>query len=379
MTAIWALLPADGAEMFWAGLNRAALQVRPDDSRTADQRRADALVEIGLAALWDPALPGALPTKPAVNITVGLATLLGDNDQPAELDGYGPIPASMARRIAEDPSGTWRRLITDEAGKLLDYGTTTYKPPADLARHVKMRDRKCVIPGCGRRAVHCEVDHEVPFPRGGTNARNLRPLCKRHHIMKTHSRGGSTANPTAATRPSPPPDIDGATDHHRCRYPEPNQSTRRSNRRSNQRHQHKRRPSTTNHHRSDPRGARHFHPAPYARPIMPNSGCRLIALSGVVARHRLAKPLDCRPARRIGGNRLGRLGYRSGEGRRPSGLRIRLPHGRRAGPSGRFSGHWSNALEPSPSDGRGRPLSTIARLADPDWDLRSRVAAELKR
>ena len=186
MATIWALLPAEGAEMFWAALNHAAKPCGPDDARTADQRRADAFVELGVNARHDPTL-GPLPTQPAVNITVGLATLLGDNDQPGELDGYGPIPASMARRIAADPTGTWRRLITDPAGRLLDYGTCTYRPPADLTRHVRARDQHCVIPGCGRRAIHCELDHATPFPAGGTNAANLRPLCKRHHLMKHHS------------------------------------------------------------------------------------------------------------------------------------------------------------------------------------------------
>ena len=185
MAEIWALLPADGARIVMAGLARYSKPAGPDDMRTLDQRRADALVELGLAAVHDPRVPGSV--KPAVNITIGLATLLGDNEQPAELDGYGPIPASLARQIAGDPSGTWRRLITDDAGKLLDYETTTYTPPAELDRHVKTRDRKCIVPGCGRPAHQCELDHRVPFPRGSTNAENLEPLCKRHHIMKHHS------------------------------------------------------------------------------------------------------------------------------------------------------------------------------------------------
>jgi hypothetical protein len=182
---IWALLPADGARIVMAGLARYAKPAGPADDRTADQRRADALVELGLAAMTDPRVPGK--PKPAVSITVGLETLLGDNDQPAEMTGYGPIPASMARRIAADPSGTWRRLITDPAGRLLDYGSRTYKPPTELDRHVKTRDRTCVVPGCGRPAADCETDHRIPYPTGPTSAANLQPLCKRHHIMKHHS------------------------------------------------------------------------------------------------------------------------------------------------------------------------------------------------
>ncbi len=190
MTALWALLPADGAELIWAELNQIAAVTLPGDERTIDQRRADALVELTL----NPS-SGTPSTRPVVNVTVGLATLLGDNDQPAELDGYGPIPASMARRIAEDPTGTWRRLITDPAGRLLDYDTCTYRPPAALARHVRQRDRTCIVPGCSRRASLCELDHRDPYPAGPTNAHNLQPLCKHHHDMKHHGDWTVTKQP----------------------------------------------------------------------------------------------------------------------------------------------------------------------------------------
>ena len=36
------------------------------------------------------------------------STLLGLDDDPCELTGYGPIPADLGRRIAAN--GTWRRL-----------------------------------------------------------------------------------------------------------------------------------------------------------------------------------------------------------------------------------------------------------------------------
>ncbi len=195
MTALWALLPADGAAIVWAELNKLAADKCAGDERTVDQRRADALVELALnlgAAGSGERSGGA---SPVVNVTVGLATLLGENDQPAELDGYGPIPASMARRIADDPSGTWRRLITDPAGRLLDYDTCTYRPPTALARHVRLRDRTCIVPGCGRRADFCELDHRVRYPNGPTNAHNLQPLCKHHHDMKHHGGWQSSKDP----------------------------------------------------------------------------------------------------------------------------------------------------------------------------------------
>src|SRR6185503_12962815 len=53
--------------------------------------------------------------RPAIQVVVSADTLLGLDDQPAQLTGYGPITAQTARRLAADESGTWRRLLTDYA------------------------------------------------------------------------------------------------------------------------------------------------------------------------------------------------------------------------------------------------------------------------
>jgi hypothetical protein len=108
----------------------------PGDDRTTDQRRADAAVQLALTTLngtGSAELPREHGMRPTVQVTVALSTLLGLDDQPGDLDGTGPIPASLARRIAADQTGTWRRLVTDPMGRLLDYGRSTYRPPKDLA------------------------------------------------------------------------------------------------------------------------------------------------------------------------------------------------------------------------------------------------------
>jgi len=185
MAELWALLPAEGAAAVSAAIDALASARSADDPRTADQRRADALVELGIAALHDPHLPRAQGMRPAVQVTIALSTLLGVDDQPGELAGQGPIPASVARRIAADPTGTWRRLVTDPTGRLLDYGTSTYRPPADLTRFVTARDQTCTFPGCRRPAHRCDLDHEIPASAGGaTSADNLAVLCRRHHRAK---------------------------------------------------------------------------------------------------------------------------------------------------------------------------------------------------
>jgi hypothetical protein len=120
-----------------------------------------------------------------VQVIVALSTLTGADDQPAELAGYGPIPASMARRIASRPDSVWRRLVTDEMGRLIDYGRTTYRPPVGLADFVRAHDQTCRFPGCHRRARDCDLDHlEAWDDLGDTNFVNLAAECRRHHRVK---------------------------------------------------------------------------------------------------------------------------------------------------------------------------------------------------
>ena len=108
MAELWAYLPADDAAAIMAALNAMAYQTihgLGGDTRTIDQRRADALVEMASCVLADPHLSTAHGQKPAVQVTAALSTLMGLDDQPGELDGYGPITAAMARVSPPTPPG----------------------------------------------------------------------------------------------------------------------------------------------------------------------------------------------------------------------------------------------------------------------------------
>ena len=190
MTELCALLPAEGAALVKIVLDSLASVKTPGETRTADQRRADVFIDVFARVLSDPNLPEQHGHRPAVQVTVALSTLLGCDDQPADLDGHGPITAHAARAIASDPTGTWRRLITDPTtGQLLDYGRQTYRPPQNLTDFVIARDRRCVFPHCRRPARHCDLDHADPWCTGGqTCEHNLHPLCTRHHHTK-HNAG----------------------------------------------------------------------------------------------------------------------------------------------------------------------------------------------
>ncbi len=195
-----ATLPADGLAVLRTTLDAAAVAMKtalPGESRTMDQLRSDALVEmarVSLATGWLGGRPdGGLKLASAqgrraqIHVTVPFSTLIGVDEHPGELTGYGPIPASIARRIAVD--GVWRRLLTNPAtGKLLDYGRTTYQPPQDLRDFIVARDRTCVFLGCSQPAHRCQIDHTIPYPEGPTAEDNLGALYGTCHNQKTHAK-----------------------------------------------------------------------------------------------------------------------------------------------------------------------------------------------
>ena len=52
--------------------------------------------------------------------------------------------------------------------------------------------------GCDAPAVHCELDHTIPYAQGGkTHASNIKCYCKLHHLLKTFGAGVNNNSPTA--------------------------------------------------------------------------------------------------------------------------------------------------------------------------------------
>jgi hypothetical protein len=151
-----------------------------------DARRFDAFLAMALTALADPSLPKAHGRPVQVQFAIGLDSLLGMSDEPAELLGYGSIPSSVVRMLAGDAA--WQRLVVDPVtGHLLDFGTLVYRPPQELKDFLVARDQRCMFPGCAAPAIRCDIDHRIPHSKGGrTSSKNCGPLCRRHHRLKTH-------------------------------------------------------------------------------------------------------------------------------------------------------------------------------------------------
>ena len=197
MSTIIALLPAHEAKVVMNALEAHILRSGLKMSQGSDQEeknnlskdmlRADALAAIAssyLASSLDEVTPHRRPLT--VNVTIDLPTLLGLAENPGELAGYGPIPASVAREIAAD--ARWKRFITEPiTGNLLDFGREHYEPPQALKDFLIARDRTCRFPGCRRSAILSDLDHAESWSSGGeTSPENLGALCRRHHKMKTH-------------------------------------------------------------------------------------------------------------------------------------------------------------------------------------------------
>jgi hypothetical protein len=154
---------------------------------TVDQKRADALSAICANFLSDISMTVTPQRRPlTVNVTIDLPTLLGLAENPGQLAGYGPIPASVARELASD--GKWKRFITEpQTGNLLDFGRESYEPPQQLKDFLIARDRTCRFPGCRRSALLSDLDHAQSWESGGsTSLENIGALCRRHHRLKTH-------------------------------------------------------------------------------------------------------------------------------------------------------------------------------------------------
>lgn len=213
MASLWALLPAVDAQTVAAVVEARARSANPPppsiatetrmavatlsagphapaggvDERTLAQRRADALVAMAVAWLHAPGAPLVHGMKPTVNVTVPLGTLLGVDDVPGRFADGSPLDPVTARRIAADPTGTWRRLLVDPVtGHMLDLGRQRYTPPPDLAAWVIARDVTCTGAGCGRPAATADIDHQVEWQDGGnTSPENANAKCRRCHDLKT--------------------------------------------------------------------------------------------------------------------------------------------------------------------------------------------------
>ena len=178
-----------------------------------------------------------------VNITVPLATLLGDGTTPGEAAAFGLLDAADARALVaaagRHPQTRWCVTALHPDGTAAAHGCAAgprswpsglprdcrpppgqpipaplsaaqilhalgirlrpvirgpchhigaeprYQPSRRLRHLVTARNTRCTAPGCSRPAARCDLDHTHPWHEGGATCEcNLAPLCRHHHKCK---------------------------------------------------------------------------------------------------------------------------------------------------------------------------------------------------
>jgi hypothetical protein len=152
----------------------------PDDRRSPEQRRADALVEISRRHLDSADRPAQGGERPHITLTLSPSDLAGDSLVDLEA---GPITAEAARRLACDASIS--HILVDHEGMPLAAREARRVVPPALRRALDLRDGHCTHPGCDVPARWCDAHHIIHWAHGGkTQLANLRLLCRKHHRLQ---------------------------------------------------------------------------------------------------------------------------------------------------------------------------------------------------
>ncbi|UCZ62998.1 HNH endonuclease [Mycolicibacterium phocaicum] len=186
MMSMTVLMPAAEGQLVRQALAReAASAVAAGVGRSRGQVMADVVVERVTGR--DPV---ATPVPVTLNLVMSDETLLTGGEQPAQLDGYGPIPAALARDMvlaaAADATvgATLRRLYAQPGtSKLVAMESRARAFPKALATFIGLRDQVCRTPFCNARIRH--IDHVTPrAKRGRTSAHNGDGLCEHCNYVK---------------------------------------------------------------------------------------------------------------------------------------------------------------------------------------------------
>jgi len=151
-----------------------ARQVGPD--RTAvDSSAGDSTGAIGRITITIRA--GALPPTPAAAAAQAGACPLPLRPIAATILAAARKAAARARAQAETD--------TRAGGCAHTTASASYRPPPRIREHIAARDKTCRHPTCGQPAWRTDLDHTIPWHRGGHICPcNLDGCCRTHHLIK---------------------------------------------------------------------------------------------------------------------------------------------------------------------------------------------------
>lgn len=222
MAVLTAVLPCADAMAAVTALRRDAGETLDDGTgRSIGQATADLFVK---------RLTGRDPRHGfdvQINLVMDTDTLFCGASASARLEDYGPIPASLARRLAGvDATGNERaatkllirRLFTaPNEGELVRMESASRLFTGQLRQLIALRDQICRTPYCD--APIRQIDHVTPHASGGaTSYENAQGLCETCNYRKEHpdwrtrpDRKGriTTITPSGFTYRSDPPPLPG--------------------------------------------------------------------------------------------------------------------------------------------------------------------------
>ncbi len=127
-----------------------------------------------------PTLPHILPV-----VLIPALSMLGHTNEPAWMEGVGPMSMEVAKHLAAQSPSFLRVLVDPIANTPLDIAPERYRVTQAMRTMLRIRDEYCQFPGCMAKAVNCDVDHIKRFETGGLSIyNNLECLCAHHHILK---------------------------------------------------------------------------------------------------------------------------------------------------------------------------------------------------
>ena len=186
----WGAMRAPDAAVLDRRLDQLAGSVCREDSRTKRQRRADALAALAAgqsSMVCDcgseqcPAADAeAAPAQVVIHVLAEQATVSGESATPGYLPGFGALPAEAVRDLAT------RAHVRPLKPADKFTAEPQYRPSTALAEFIRARDLCCRFPGCEVPAEFCDLDHSIPWARGGlTHPSNIHLKCRAHHLLKT--------------------------------------------------------------------------------------------------------------------------------------------------------------------------------------------------
>ncbi|MDF3304259.1 DUF222 domain-containing protein [Rhodococcus sp. T2V] len=195
MAYLSVLMPVEQAVCVQATLGRDAdslIATGESGGRTRNQLMVDLLFARGTGADVGSGVPVA------VNLVLSDETLLAGGHEAAQLQGFGPVPAGIARQLVADAidgdTGTsLRRVYTcPQSGTLTVMESQSRTFPKSLRKLIDLRDQTCRTPWCDAPIRH--HDHIRSHGKSGaTSADNGSGLCEACNYAKEGD--GWTARP----------------------------------------------------------------------------------------------------------------------------------------------------------------------------------------